>query len=63
MCPDLYGKDLITTQEWSLEELESVLDLAVEMKRNPLKFSSKLRGKSLVMLFFNDTIWKAIQIV
>nr|MDO8077425.1 N-acetylornithine carbamoyltransferase [Candidatus Freyarchaeota archaeon] len=55
MCPDLYGKDLITTQEWSLEELESVLDLAVEMKRNLLKFSSKLRGKSLVMLFFNPS--------
>jgi N-acetylornithine carbamoyltransferase len=52
---DLRGKDLITTQEWSFEELESVLGLAEEMKRNPKKFSSELQGKSLIMLFFNPS--------
>lgn len=52
---DLRGRDLITTQEWSFEELESVLDLAKEMKNNPKKFSSKLQGKSLIMLFFNPS--------
>ncbi|MFB0563717.1 MAG: N-acetylornithine carbamoyltransferase [Candidatus Lokiarchaeia archaeon] len=52
---DLRGKDLITTQEWGYDELESVLDLASEMKREPEKFSSELQGKSLIMLFFNPS--------
>ncbi|MEX2722966.1 MAG: N-acetylornithine carbamoyltransferase [Candidatus Freyarchaeota archaeon] len=52
---DLKGKDLITTQEWSFEDLESVLKLAGDMKKNPKKFSSALQGKSLIMLFFNPS--------
>jgi N-acetylornithine carbamoyltransferase len=52
---ELRGKDLITTQEWGYEELESVLDLASEMKINPGKFCSELQGKSLIMLFFNPS--------
>ena len=30
---DLYGKDFIVSQEWSLEELQALLDLAAKMKR------------------------------
>jgi ornithine carbamoyltransferase len=29
---ELYGKDLICTQDWSMEELEQVLKLARQMK-------------------------------
>ena len=36
---DLYGKDLICTQEWTFEELMAVLDLAAEMKRD--RFSDR----------------------
>ncbi|MGQ9719839.1 MAG: N-acetylornithine carbamoyltransferase [Candidatus Jordarchaeum sp.] len=52
---NLKGRDLITTQEWGIDELESVLDLALEMKREPRKFFSELQGKSLIMLFFNPS--------
>ena len=30
---DLFGRDLITTQEWSREELDATLELAGELKR------------------------------
>ncbi len=52
---NLRGKDFITTQEWDYDELESVLDLASEIKKEPGKFSSELQGKSLIMLFFNPS--------
>jgi len=39
--PDLYGKDLICTQDWSKNELDLVLDLAIKMKRE--RFSPILR--------------------
>jgi len=29
----LYGRDLITIQEWSLSEIEETLEVAKEMKR------------------------------
>ncbi len=54
MQTDLRGRDLITTQEWTKEELETVLDVAFRLKReralgipHPL-----LRDKTLAMLFF-----------
>ncbi|NIV31804.1 MAG: ornithine carbamoyltransferase, partial [Anaerolineae bacterium] len=31
---DLYGKDFIVSQDWSLEELKELLDLAAKMKRD-----------------------------
>ncbi len=54
MQTDLRGRDLITTQDWSKEEIETVLDVAFKLKReralgipHPL-----LRDKTLAMLFF-----------
>ena len=54
MQTDLRGRDLITLQEWTKEELDTVLDVAFELKRqralgiaHPL-----LRDKVLAMLFF-----------
>ena len=51
----LKGRDFITTQEWSLEELESLLQLAERLKRaraagepTPL-----LTAKTLYMIFFD----------
>ncbi len=37
---DLFGRDLLTTQEWSKPELEAVLDLAAKMKRD--RFSDEV---------------------
>ncbi|MBC6935275.1 MAG: ornithine carbamoyltransferase [Chloroflexi bacterium] len=54
MQTDLRGRDLITTQEWTREEIETLLDVAWDLKRkralgepHPL-----LRDKVLAMLFF-----------
>ena len=54
MQTDLRGRDLITTQEWTKEEIETLLDVAFQLKReralgipHPL-----LRDKTLAMLFF-----------
>ena len=51
---DLRGRDMITTQEWTKEEIETVLEIAYDLKRkratgepHPL-----LRDKALAMLFF-----------
>jgi N-acetylornithine carbamoyltransferase len=54
MQTDLSGRDMITTQEWTKEGIETVLDVAFDLKRkraleepHPL-----LRDKVLAMLFF-----------
>ena len=51
---DLAGKDLITTQDWSIEELEATLKLArelkIEYKRG--RIAPTLRNKTFFMLFY-----------
>ncbi len=54
MQTDLRGRDMITTQEWTEDEIETALDVAFDLKRkralgqpHPL-----LRDKVLAMLFF-----------
>jgi ornithine carbamoyltransferase len=55
---DLYGKHLICTQEWEIEELAEVLDLAAKMKRD--RFSpdwiSLLEHKTFLMFFYNPSV-------
>jgi ornithine carbamoyltransferase len=55
---DLYGRDLITTQEWSKAELEAVLDLAAKMKRDRLsdKYTRILQHKTFLMFFYNPSV-------
>ncbi|MCF2136510.1 MAG: ornithine carbamoyltransferase [Candidatus Thorarchaeota archaeon] len=54
----LYGKDLITTQEWSVEELERALDLAFEFKEH--RFDHPLRNcldrRTFFMFFYNPSV-------
>jgi N-acetylornithine carbamoyltransferase len=54
MQTDLRGRDLITTQEWSKEEIETLLDVALELKRKRAlgEPHAYLRDKVLAMLFF-----------
>jgi N-acetylornithine carbamoyltransferase len=47
-------KHFITTQDWSLAELESVLKSARELKKNP--FSDALRNKYVALLFLNPSM-------
>ena len=55
---DLYGRDLICTQDWSVEELEVVLELAAEMKRNRFspRWTSILQHKTFLMFFYNPSV-------
>jgi N-acetylornithine carbamoyltransferase len=55
---DLYGRDLITTQEWSKAELEAVLDLAAKMKRDRLsdRYTGILQHKTFLMFFYNPSV-------
>ncbi len=54
MQTDLLGRDLITTQEWSKEEIETLLDVAWDLKRKRAlgEPHAYLRDKVLAMLFF-----------
>ncbi len=55
---ELFGKDLICTQDWSTAELEQVLRLAVEMKANRFseKYTSLLQHKTFMMFFYNPSV-------
>lgn len=44
-------KHLITWQDWSEDEIRSLLDLAVYVKNNRVFFSGHMAGRTLVMLF------------
>ncbi|MHA1265607.1 MAG: N-acetylornithine carbamoyltransferase [Candidatus Helarchaeota archaeon] len=46
--------DFITTQEWTIEDLESILKNAISLKKSRT-VSDDLRGKTFVMLFFNPS--------
>ncbi len=55
---DLFGKDLICTQEWGLDELEAVLELAARMKRERYspRWTSLLEYKTFLMFFYNPSV-------
>lgn len=54
MQTDLRGRDLITTQEWTKEEIETLLDVAFQLKRERALGIGHpwLRDKTLALLFF-----------
>ena len=54
MQTNLRGRDMITTQEWTRDEIDTVLDLAFDLKRARAvgREHAYLRDKVLGMLFF-----------
>src|SRR5579871_4431414 len=54
MQTNLRGRDMITTQEWTMDELETVFDVAWDLKRQRALGIGHpyLRDKVLAMLFF-----------
>lgn len=54
MQTNLRGRDLITTQEWTKDEIDTILDLALDLKRARAvgRDHAYLRDKVLAMLFF-----------
>ncbi len=54
MQTNLRGRDMISTQDWSKEDIETVLEVAYDLKRKRALGESHaiLRDKALAMLFF-----------
>src|SRR4030042_2296516 len=54
MQSNLRGRDMITTQEWTKEEIETILNVAFDLKRKRATGTPHplLRDKTLAMLFF-----------
>ncbi|MGB6865459.1 MAG: hypothetical protein WBE11_07175 [Candidatus Aminicenantaceae bacterium] len=54
---DLKGRDVLTTNEWTKEELDQVLDLAFKLKSmgEAAKSLEVLKGKALLLLFFRSS--------
>ena len=54
---DLHGKDLISTQEWDLEELNAVMELAKEIKlwRYSGNVPELFKNRTFFMLFYNTS--------
>ncbi len=54
MQTNLRGRDMITTQEWTKDEIDTVMDVALDLKRKRAlnQPHAHLRDKVLAMLFF-----------
>lgn len=58
MQSQLFCKDFITTEDWTLDELESALELAGDLKRQWITgtyHDHLLRAKTLYMIFFEES--------
>ena len=44
-------QDLLTFKDWQTQDIESLLNLAIEIKKHPSDFARNLQGKSIVGLF------------
>ena len=54
MQTDLRGRDLITTQEWTRDEIDTLLDVAYDLKRQRAlgEPPALLRDNGLALTFF-----------
>lgn len=50
------GRDLISIQDFTPQEIASILDLAVEIKARPRDFKNALDGKQIVLFFEKDSL-------
>lgn len=48
-------KDFISTQDWSREDLDKLLDITKDLKTHPEKYRNTLTGKSICMFFYNPS--------
>lgn len=55
---NLHGRDLLTTQDWSVDEIEKTLDLSFDFKKN--RFNHPLRNcldrRTFMMFFYNPSV-------
>ena len=58
MNPQLFQKDFISTQDWSVDDLNTMLDVALRLKGDfaaGIPHDQVLRAKTLYMLFFEES--------
>lgn len=48
-------RDFINLLDYTPEELESMIDLAIEMKKNPNEYREALKGQTLAMIFTKNS--------
>lgn len=55
---NLYGRDLLCTHHWSLEELMTALELAARMKRNRYseRWTSIMKQRTLALFFYSPSL-------
>jgi ornithine carbamoyltransferase len=55
---DLYGKDLVCTQDWTEKELMATLELAAQMKHDRFspRWTRLLEHKTFLMFFYNPSV-------
>lgn len=55
---NLYGRDLICSQDWSLDELVKTVELAEDMQKHryAAKYTSLLAFKTFFMFFYNPSV-------
>jgi aspartate carbamoyltransferase catalytic subunit len=51
----LKGRHLIDPMDFSLEELDEIFELAVDIISNPVKYSDSMKGKLLATLFYEPS--------
>ena len=54
-------KHLIDIRDLSVEELDSIMDTAIDIKNNPEKYSEKCKGKKLAEMHFSSYICSRIR--
>ena len=47
----MFGKDLISLHNLSIEEMQKILDLAISVKANPHEYETELSGYTMAMIF------------
>jgi len=47
----MYGKDLISIADLSIENVQAILDMAIRMKANPEEYEDHLAGMTMAMIF------------
>ncbi|RLD18670.1 MAG: ornithine carbamoyltransferase [Caldiserica bacterium] len=55
---ELFGRDLICSQEWKKEELDKILELAKKMKKDRFspKYTKLLENRTFFMFFYNPSV-------
>ena len=52
---DFYGRDLVSIDDFSIDEINYVIDFAKEISKNPKKFRESMKYKMMAPLFFEKS--------